>query len=424
VTPRHLLLELLERLAAASTGIVRIPADEASSWPVELPAALEASGLLEPSTPLESVTCPGCDEACLMPVEIRAHSDGRRGSAFVACDRRDDIGLVPLRPDQIRCWQLSGAAAARGLAAALQLPEPRQPIPPLQCWTLGTLELLTGAITVHFSLVPLDQELAPRLHGVGDAGRSHLLLLPPRMLCPSLPANVRAVDLGEVLDWNGRGISLSATALLSRIGSPVALSRPPFLFRRDGDGIWNIRFEGQDCPSMRDLVGLRHLRHLLQNPGRPMSARELLTLNGAPNAGIATDTESEVSALVQQGLDIRHRDLTGPTLDEQARRAYQKRIREIDRLLEEAPLAQPRRDQLERERDALVSEVMQAHGFQGRPRGTSDDERNRISVTNAIRRTVSDLGRRCPRLGVHLKQSIKTGQTLMYHPAEPVSWMF
>jgi hypothetical protein len=422
--PLHVVLELLERLAAASAGVLKIPADEASFWPVDLPATLERSGLLELASPLETVTCPGCDEACLMPVEIRVHGNSRPGSAFVVCDRRDDIGLVPLRPDQIRCWQLSGAVAARVLAATLQLLEPRQPAPPLPCWTLGVLELPTGVITVHFSLVPLDQESALRLHGVGDGGRSHLLLLPPGVSCASLPANVRAVDLGEVLEWNGQGISLSPADLARRLGSPVPLELPPFLFRRDAEGNWTIRFDDRDCPSMPDRVGLRHLYHLLQNAGRLLSARELSALEQGFTGGASPRSTTAVA--VQEGFSIRDRDPQDELLDKKAMQQYRAELTKIERALDALPPEnQAHRAKLERDRKFLVTTLKQAAGVTGRlGRASADDNKIRSAITKAIKRTISDLTGRCPQLGLHLTQSIRTGHSLSYAPAPPVPWVF
>ena len=422
--PLHVILELLERLAAAPAGLVRIPADEAAFWPVDLPAALERSGLLELASPLGTVTCPGCDEACLMPVEMRVHGSSRPGSAFVVCDRRDDIGLVHLAPDQVQCWQLSSAVAARALAAALQLPEPRQPSPPLPCWTLGVLALSTGVITVHFSLVPLDRESALRLHGVGDEGRSHLLLLPPGVSCASLPANVRAVDLGEVLEWNGQGISLSPAVLLRRLGAAVPIARPPFLFRRDGSGGWIIRFADQDCPPMPDRVGLRHLYHLLQNPGRPITTRELSALEkgfaGSADVRLISTTAEE------DGFSIRGRDPRDELLDNKATQQYRAAIKKIDADLDALPPHEHRqREKLEHDRKFFLKELAQAAGISGRPgRASADDDKIRSAITKAISRAMIDLAGRCPPLGLHLKQSIKTGHNPSYVPDPPVPWAF
>jgi hypothetical protein len=319
---------------------------------------------------------------------------------------------------------LSGTAAARAFSTALQLPDPQQPAPPLPCWTLGVLALPTGNITVHFSLVPLDQESALRLHGVGDEGRSHLLLLSPGVSCAALPANVRAVDLGEVLEWNGQGISLSPAVLLRRLGAAAPIARPPFQFRRDGAGGWIIRFADQDCPPMPDRVGLRHLYHLLQNPGRPITTRELSALE----KGFAGSADVRlISATAEQdGFSIRGRDPREELLDKTALQQYRAELKKIDAALDALPPHEHRqREKLERDRKFLSKQLGQAAGISRRPgRASVDDHKIRSAITKAISRTISDLAGRCPQLGLHLKQSIKTGHNPSYVPDAPVPWVF
>jgi len=114
-----------------------------------------------------------------------------------------------------------------------------------------------------------------------------------------------------------------------------------------------------------------------------------------------------------------------PTLDTQARRAIENRIRELQADVEEAEQYHDlaRAERSADELDQLIDELSAAVGLGGRSRQTgSDPERARSAVTQRIRSTIKRIDLLHPKLGGHLSISIDTGTFCVYRPPEPVHW--
>ena len=79
------LVKLLARLAVAGSGAVEVPGDELAGWPQDDVAALKSHSVLMPGKPAESAICPGCERACVMPVQVLPRA-GRPASLFVVWD--------------------------------------------------------------------------------------------------------------------------------------------------------------------------------------------------------------------------------------------------------------------------------------------------------------------------------------------------
>ncbi len=126
LTAAEALAELLARLGAAPGRALAISAEELLPWPPAAVAALKAHGVLRPGKPDDTAVCPGCERACVMPVQQRQRAGV--AAAFVVCDRRDDIGRVPLAPALLERWRVDaqtlGDALAGLLGAGACHPEP------------------------------------------------------------------------------------------------------------------------------------------------------------------------------------------------------------------------------------------------------------------------------------------------------------
>jgi hypothetical protein len=181
---------------------------------------------------------------------------------------------------------------------------------------------------------------------------------------------------------------LGATPLSDR----VRAAQPTAVFRRDHE-VWTLTFAGATI-TLPDAKGLRDVATLLAAPGVEVSAAQLA---GAPAAG------------------------ADPVLDDTARATYRRRLAQLDDALDRADPTE--RSRLQRERDALVTELTRAAGLGGRSRRLGDTgERARTAVTARIRDTIRRIAERHPQLAAHLQQAIVTGRTCTYRPAEPVHW--
>ena len=188
-------------------------------------------------------------------------------------------------------------------------------------------------------------------------------------------------------------------------------------FRREGE-YWTLEF-GADTFRVRDAKGMRHLSRLLESPGRDVHALELARF------------EAPVSA--QRGVvdpsmtDIGGSDDAGPLLDAEAKAAYRERLRDLQQELAQAEAWNDpeRAARLQEESDALTHELAAALGLGGRDRvASSAAERARISVTRAIRSSLTRIGEHSDGLSAHLDATIRTGTFCSYtpDPRAPITW--
>lgn len=170
------------------------------------------------------------------------------------------------------------------------------------------------------------------------------------------------------------------------------------VFRKDGD-LWTVSYE-HEVAYVGEVRGLLDLARLL---GKPREEVHCAVLAGQPS-----DTG--------RGVDV---------LDEQARRSYRERLREIENELAEAESANDagRAEQLEEEKEQLLAEMRKATGLGGRSRKMGDTaERARTAVTWRIRHAIKKLESAHPALARHLGHSIKTGVFCSYAPEKETRW--
>ncbi len=184
-----------------------------------------------------------------------------------------------------------------------------------------------------------------------------------------------------------------------------SLSPPRNEFRYTGE-TWSLTMAGQTV-HVPDAKGLRDLHVLLSSPGTEIPATHLLN----PAAG-----REVVAAASLSGDDV---------LDATARSAYRRRLSTLDEEIAGATSGgdDERAATLDREREALLTELRTAAGLGARPRRLGDEaERARKAVTARIRDTLRKLDDRHPALARHLRSSVTTGTTCCYTPPEPTRW--
>jgi hypothetical protein len=188
-------------------------------------------------------------------------------------------------------------------------------------------------------------------------------------------------------------------------------------FRREGD-YWLLVFAGRTA-RLRDLKGLRYLARLLAQPEQEF---HVLDLVAAENGSAAPAEHGEPAGVSRLRLGD-----AGAMLDEQAKKAYRRRLAEIEEDIEQAhALGQAdRAAQAEAERDFIIRELARAVGLGGRDRrAASASERARVAVTRAIRHGIARVAERHPELAEHLERAIRTGTYCAYFPdpRPPPEW--
>ncbi|MET8230266.1 AAA family ATPase [Micromonospora sp. NPDC005298] len=185
----------------------------------------------------------------------------------------------------------------------------------------------------------------------------------------------------------------------------VAPTTGGYEFRRDGP-VWQLAYAGS-VVHLPDAKGLHDLHLLLSRPGGDVPAVELLD----PAAG------PELVAARRMGGD--------PVLDDEAKARYRRHLARLDEEIDRAAARDDDRKvaALDVERGALLDELRAAAGLAGRSRRLGDEaERARKTVTARIRDTLRKLDERHPALASHLRDSVSTGSTCRYLPAEPLPW--
>jgi hypothetical protein len=161
----------------------------------------------------------------------------------------------------------------------------------------------------------------------------------------------------------------------------------------EGD-TWVVEFAGARA-RLRDQRGLHHLRALLEHPGMEIPA---VVLAGADHAGASGEA---------------------PILDDRAMRDYRRQIADLQAEVDEATANNDlaRVAMAEAQLEAFVHHLAAATGVGGRPRQfTGADERARVSVTKAIRATITHVGELLPELARHLAATVHTGGRCVYQP--------
>jgi hypothetical protein len=160
------LAELVERIAACQGGDAYFSRVELTAWPGELVQALQSLKLLMPATPATSLECPGCEEACMMPVEVEHSATPQDSRALIFCETRDDISRVEVPLRRLERLKSSGEWLAIALAKLLDMAHARPALLESKGWQLGSFQ---G--NKHKSPLVLSFHLEPRLEIAGHTVR-------------------------------------------------------------------------------------------------------------------------------------------------------------------------------------------------------------------------------------------------------------
>jgi predicted ATPase len=216
----------------------------------------------------------------------------------------------------------------------------------------------------------------------------------------------------------GRTLQQTAELVLATLkeeGSATGAAAEPSergVFRRDGE-VWLVGL-GSERTRLRDGRGPQYLAALVARPGQDVQALDLVAVAGA-SGGATPDVSATGGA--EGGL--------GPAIDDVARRAYRRRISELQESLDEA-VAHADGERAARARaelDALMDQLSSAFGLGGRHRPVGDPaERARKAVTQRVRETLARIREQAPELGRHLDTAIHTGRVCSYKPDRRIDW--
>jgi len=197
MTEDGLLEQVLDRLGRSGAAEEIFGADEAADWPPGALYALNKAGLLRRAQPAQVIECTGCEQNCAMPVHVFPAEGGRPARAFISCDKRDDVGRVPVDFRRLEQWQTTGELIAAVLAQLLGFSEPTSADG--KQWNLGVLKGKK-----HKSLVTLLADDRLRLSVAGHT-----------------------VPLGEVLAVQENALTLDKGELIRIVDEPAGNTETP-----------------------------------------------------------------------------------------------------------------------------------------------------------------------------------------------------
>ncbi len=274
----------------------------------------------------------------------------------------------------------------------------------LYCWTIALmaedavlLEDAAAAAVLYEALLPLADRFVVAAGAVVCLGStSHQLGRLASLLGKA--DHARAHLESAVRAHRGAG----CVALLAASESALAELNAAAVVQEPDGPVVTFRYRAEVAQLPRSL-GLGYLAVLISNPGRDVSAVQLVALSsGAAEGEVRTDVAS-----------------SDEVLDKTALASYRARLAAIEAELEEARDWNDggRIDRLDDEREFLLAELSRALGMGGRQRRFADEaERARVNVTRAIRSAIRKLGAQAPHLAAHLDAAVTTGKRCRYDP--------
>lgn len=389
------LLKMLSQLLDAKS--TTLTSEDLASLAPEDRQVLLSHRILAAGRPAMHVACNACHGD---HVEEVVRVKDKNGLVFfrIPCP---EAGWVDVPNERMKQWTLDVTRFVVLLAEAIS--EESQPDELLQglAWKLGTIELKGDPYDIVFvrnreqSFEAVVSELARRL-----SPTSTVIIWANMSIgeCKNFAASISVTTAFAIAENQFVFQLKSIQQHLSR-QSTVAEN----VFQKRGE-FWQLSFGGETT-FLKDSVGLGYIARLLIEPNREIPAVTLL----AARAGI--------DPLVASGS-------SGEVLDEQARREYGNRYRELQEDLQEARDDNDagRIAKLEVEMEQLANELANAVGLGGRSREKSDSEKVRKSVSMAVSRGIERIGEEHGKLGQHLIASITSGLTFRYSPEVPVEW--
>ncbi len=226
-----------------------------------------------------------------------------------------------------------------------------------------------------------------------------------------------ALSIARDLGMNG--LVVLCDELLAAHGASTLPGAPRTEFELVPRGaFWSVAHGGNEV-LVKNRKGLHYVAELLRNPDRDVHVRTLVALFGPADAP-APDPRVTKPQVVRD-VDAHSDDFSEHLVDPKARRAYERRLAELDDELDAAGgFGDPEHlAVLREERDALRQEMSRITGLGGRPRRIDDGERMRVAVTRAIRNALSSIVDASPEIGGALARRIRTGNSCRYSSTAP-----
>ena len=157
---------------------------------------------------------------------------------------------------------------------------------------------------------------------------------------------------------------------------------------------------GKSTVTLKKTKGLSDIMKLIINPNKDIHSLELMGAMNTP----------------EDRINI---------LDEKSKEAYQTKIQSLQAELAEAEQMNDaiRANELSIEYEELLAHLTQSLGIDGKSRKVATPaDKARAAVTLRIRDSINKIAKKDGKLGLHFKNSIKTGMLCSYRPEVSIQW--
>jgi hypothetical protein len=345
---------------------------------------------------------------------------------LIVCNQRDDIGRVRVDPNRLRRWRVDPGLLAAVISRQLGLDQTPQELVRQRLWFLGNANLPGGSPEVFLSRGLSWTDAGETFGHNRDLRES----ISPFIFAPGKPfngllPNASLVSLDRLLSIQKDRLTLDLEAITRAIEAKAnRQATVGNVFQKTGQ-FWTISYEGRTF-RLKDSKGLQYLAFLLANPGEEFHAQRLLAEvegDASSQGDIAGTRERQ---FLDDGLSISSLGDAGPILDDQAGKAYKRRLEELQEELEEAREFNDyeRAERVEEEIEALTKELSAAYGLGGQARKLADPaEKARKTISKAIGRALEHIKENDEILWRHLQNALSLGLFPAYKPHPPVNWI-
>lgn len=364
---------------------------------------------------VDNVFCSGCEESCYMPVEsIRKHDNTL--VHIVACDKKENIGLVELDASEVRPYKFNLLAFCGSLSQVMQSHDEATTLIPDMFYKIGRCSIEGIGYTV-FLAVNLEDE-TKIINNKEYKNALKPVIISVNKIGSKAPLPCVVIDNVICADKNGN-FSIFYDAITSIYKEDITSRN---VFKKEGSN-WRICYQGRQN-FVKHTKGCYYIAELLNNPNKDIKAIGLQTIvdkSELPNEDYETMTEEELqkeslSSFSDNPIDI---------LDHKGLQDFKKNLQTIDKQIEEAEKngMTIKANHLKKQKAGIEEFIRKNTNNKGKSRKVPDSsEKTRKAVLASIKTAFDNIEKEMPEFSLHLKNHISKGYTYKYIPEKNLNW--
>lgn len=194
MTENILLRSILDRLGNNDKDFALFTINETKAWFDNAIELFVKNGILQSIQPAKVIECPGCEEGCMMQINILPGKNKRSSRKFISCDKRNDIGRISVDFEQLKQWQISSELLAKTISKLLELTTTPKKDSKNKQWLLG---MFKGKKRNDYVTLTINNGVFLNIAG-------------------------HSIPLAEVLNFKKRKLTIDKNELIKLTDNPIA----------------------------------------------------------------------------------------------------------------------------------------------------------------------------------------------------------